>query len=87
MQLVKQFLLILGHNILNIDPIILSILLKDRTTNKNIIWATDNYKAKGFRYGEDDPISMRSLVRTQKVKEQLTLENFRDLADYIENNI
>ena len=34
----------------NIDPIILSILLKDRTTNKNIIWATDNYKEQDKKY-------------------------------------
>ena len=30
--------------IINLDPEILGILLIDRTTNKNIIWATDNYK-------------------------------------------
>ena len=36
-------------SILSIDPILLSILLKDRTTDKNIIWATDNYKSKGYR--------------------------------------
>ena len=28
---------------------VLPILLKDRTTKKNIIWATDNYS----QYGED----------------------------------
>lgn len=46
------------NNILNIDPLILSILLNDKTTNKNIIWATDNYKSKGFRYGENDYIEI-----------------------------
>ena len=46
------------NNILNIDPIILSILLTDRTSNKNIIWATDNYKIKGLRYEENQPIEI-----------------------------
>lgn len=38
------------NNIINIDYEILSILLKDRTTNKNIIWATDNYEFHGPGY-------------------------------------
>lgn len=46
------------NNILNIEPIILSILLTDRTSNKNIIWATDNYKIKGLRYEENQPIEI-----------------------------
>ncbi len=50
------------NNILNIDPIILSILLKDRTTSKNIIWATDNYKSKGFRYRENDSIEIELIT-------------------------
>ena len=44
------------NNILSIDPIVLSILLIDRTSNKNIIWATDNYKNKGIGYGENQTI-------------------------------
>mgnify|MGYP006921238147 CR=1 FL=1 len=43
------------NNIINIDYEILSILLKDRTTNKNIIWATDNYEfhGPGYRFSEE----------------------------------
>lgn len=37
-------------------PEILSILLFDRTTNKNIIWATDQYKNKGKGYMPTDEI-------------------------------
>lgn len=33
-----------------IYPELLDVLLKDRSSNKNIIWATDNYKSKGFPY-------------------------------------
>ena len=50
------------NNILNINPIILSILLTDRTTNKNIIWATDNYKTKGYRYGENNSIELELIT-------------------------
>ena len=35
---------------------LLSILLKDKTTNRNLIWATDNYKKYGERYKSDCPI-------------------------------
>ena len=38
------------NNIINVDYEILSILLKDRTTKKNIIWATDNYESHGPGY-------------------------------------
>ena len=31
------------NGLVNIDQELLCILLKDRTTNKNIIWATDMY--------------------------------------------
>ena len=34
------------NGLVNIDQELLSILLKDRTTNKNIIWATDMYEEK-----------------------------------------
>lgn len=34
---------ILEEDIIRIDVNLLKILLKDRTTNKNIIWATDDY--------------------------------------------
>ena len=42
------------ENILDVD--ILNVLLKDRTTGKNIIWATDNY---GF--GPDEEIKIENL--------------------------
>ena len=40
------------NEILNIDASILEILLKDHTTNKNIIWGTQAYKTKGYLYEE-----------------------------------
>jgi len=46
----------LENFILNKNPDLLDILLLDRTTKKNIIWATDNYKKKGLGYFETDEI-------------------------------
>lgn len=40
---------ILENKILENYPEVLDILLRDHTTQKNIIWATDNYE----NYGED----------------------------------
>lgn len=39
-----------------IRPRILKLLLKDRTTNANILWATDNYANCGKGYQSKDPI-------------------------------
>ena len=36
------------NTILKLDSELLTILLKDQTTNKNIIWATDNYEKYGY---------------------------------------
>lgn len=44
------------------DPSILNILLKDRTSNKNIIWATNDYKYKGFQYDENRPIILELIT-------------------------
>ncbi len=40
--------------IYNIDSKLLEILLRDHSSNKNIIWATDNYKSRGNGYYEFD---------------------------------
>lgn len=44
------------NKIYKLDPLILNLLLKDNTTKKNIIWATDNYERKGSSYKFDSPI-------------------------------
>ena len=41
---------------------LLTILLKDRTSGKSIIWATDNYVNKGFGYKSEDYISIESIT-------------------------
>ena len=62
MDIKKENADIKENDILNIDPIVLSILLIDRTSNKNIIWATDNYKNKGIGYGENQTIEINLIT-------------------------
>ena len=52
-----------------LDGEILNVLLKDRTTGKNIIWATDNY---GFSPDEEIKIENLHLIkhRLEKNKEE-----------------
>ncbi len=45
-----------------LDEELLSILLKDHSSGKNIIWATDNYEAKGHKYYEDQPITINAVT-------------------------
>ena len=45
---------------------ILPILLKDRTTKKNMIWATDNYSQYGEDYYEISEINEKSLYTLDK---------------------
>lgn len=39
-------------------PSVLEVLIKDQTTKKNIIWATDNYRQLGSDYFEEEPINI-----------------------------
>lgn len=44
------FLMKLRYEIYRLDSRLLEVLLLDRTTNKNLIWATDNYALRGLGY-------------------------------------
>ena len=67
------------NDLLKIDRTLLEILLKDKTTGKNIIWATDNYAKYGERYSSDKEIKIELITgehggiikpRTKKSKEE-----------------
>ena len=67
-----------------IDPKILAILLKDKTTRKNIIWATDDYISLGEGYAFSDEITIDAITgdngnvirpRTEKSKEEQSLRS------------
>ena len=67
------------NKILEMDSQLLSILLKDNSSGKNILWATDNYAQKGAGYMASDTISIFSITgkngniikpRTEKSKQE-----------------
>jgi len=44
---------------------VMAILLKDRTTGKNIIWATDDYIGRGYGFGAPDEIRLEQIVNRE----------------------
>lgn len=48
--------------IYSLDNKLLEILLKDHSSNKNIIWATDNYKSRGNGYYEYDYMTLKAIT-------------------------
>ena len=75
--------------IIEIDNELLNVLLKDRSSHKHIIWATNDYAHRGKRYDVDKQITVASITgrngylikpRTEKdQKEQL--HRIRDKAE------
>lgn len=49
---------ILEDDIASINPVILKLLLKDKTTRKNIMWCTKDYEANGSEYAETAEIKI-----------------------------
>ena len=56
----------------NAYPIIdvLPILLKDKSTKQNIIWATDAYTYRGTGYNDTDPMLEKQLTRINALQLQ-----------------
>lgn len=50
------------NTILKLSYDLLNILLQDHTTNKNIIWGTDNYSQRGNGYQFHNPITIHSIT-------------------------
>lgn len=48
--------------IYELDDKLLEILLKDHSSNKNIIWATDNYAIRGKGYYPHDHIALKTIT-------------------------
>ena len=77
------------NEILNSDPKLLEILLKDNSSGKNIIWATNDYASNGEGFSADDQILPDLITgengelikpRTEKTKEE-KLARIRDKAE------
>ncbi len=50
------------NDLLKIDRALLEILLKDKSTGRNIIWATDNYAKHGEAYASDQEIKAEQVT-------------------------
>ncbi|HAL65750.1 MAG: Putative type II DNA modification methyltransferase [Bacteroidetes bacterium 38_7] len=80
---------ILENEIRNKYPEVLEILLRDHTTQKNIFWATDNYREFGSGYEYDSPIlpelitGERGHIIMPRVKKDKLLQQMRvrDMAE------
>ena len=53
---------ILEDDIADIDPKILKLLLKDKTTRGNILWCTKDYESYGPEYEEHQPMEVRLIT-------------------------
>ena len=49
--------------IYRLDCRLLDILLMDRSSKKNLIWATDNYASKGYGYQSNDYITVNAIIK------------------------
>ena len=75
--------------IYRLDNELLTILLRDRSSGKNIIWATDNYSSRGLGYRSQDNITIGSITghhgnvikpRTEKSQKEQA-DRIRDKAE------
>ena len=57
---------ILENDIYTMDNDILDILLLDRTTGRNIIWASDDYESYGESYEAKYPITVFQITKENK---------------------
>lgn len=58
----KNLIDVKENYIYHLDIELLDILLKDRSSGKNIIWATDNYASRGCGYQSYDYITVQSVT-------------------------
>ena len=66
------------NSIKEIDPKILAILLKDKTTKRNIIWATEEYQLYGEGYGCGDEITAPAITGEQGTVIRPRVEKSKD---------
>lgn len=73
---------ILEDDIADIDPELLRILLKDKTTKKNILWCTKDYESLGTEFNEREEIKVElitgeffSVIQPRAAKSKSVQEN------------
>ncbi len=77
------------NSIYNIDENLLTILLTDRTTGKNILWATNMYESHGLNYSSSSQMTVEQITgrngqvikpRTKKSKQE-QVKRIRDKGE------
>ena len=80
---------IIEQEIMNMSEKLFNMLLKDKTTNKNICWATDLYISYGEKYYPQEPITKELITgintkiirpRVAKAKEEQSIRT-KDKAE------
>lgn len=70
----------------HLDNELLSTLLKDHSSRKNIIWATDNYASRGAGYQSGDQITVQAITgHNGSVIKPRTEKSKKEQADRIRN--
>ena len=62
MGMINKFIDLKENTLYRLDSELLSLLLIDRSSGKNIIWATDNYAQKGTGFQRHDYIEVSALI-------------------------
>ena len=77
------------NSVMELDSELLTILLQDKSSGKNIIWATEDYSEYGYGFGKADEIYVRLITgangniikpRTEKTKKEQQIR-IRDKAE------
>ena len=77
------------NSVMELDSELLTILLQDKSSGKNIIWATEDYSEYGYGFGKADEICVRLITgangniikpRTEKTKKEQQIR-IRDKAE------
>lgn len=64
-------------------PTVLDLLLLDNTTKKNIIWATNSYKRRGYRFSDNIlPINVikGNIIQPRSKKQKQNKQNVLKIA-------
>ena len=69
-------------DILNLDLELLEILLKDRSSGKNIIWATDNYKELGDKFSPKSQITVDAITGDYNEIIQPRIKKSREVQEF-----
>ena len=75
------------NDVLELNPRILTVLLKDHSSNKNIIWATNHYEELGSPYKKTSEITPSLITgRNGMVIQPRTAKSKEQVLDRIKNN-